>query len=242
MKSRRVLKHEGQDLLKGNWGTAIKLNIVPVVGQVLTGLAFAGIFAGLVYFFTRYTSFADHYFSFGDNDSGSTGQSFVGELITTYLLVSVDYALIDWVRTTSPTTNPFKHAFQAFTGRYIIPTFVLFVVQWALTFLWSLLLVIPGIIKSFSYSQTYFIYKDIEAQGKAGEVGYVDYVTLSRRLMDGHKWEFFMLRLSFLGWDILGWLTCGIGFIWITPYKHMTYMNYYVTLVEGHDLVSELNK
>ncbi|KRM37675.1 DUF975 family protein [Limosilactobacillus pontis] len=40
-----------------------------------------------------------------------------------------------------------------------------------------------------------------------------------------------MLRLSFLGWDILGVLTAGIGFIWITPYKQMTYMNYYVSLV-----------
>ncbi len=49
--------------------------------------------------------------------------------------------------------------------------------------------------------------------------------------MDGHKWELFVLRLSFLGWDILGVLTAGIGFIWITPYKQMTYMNYYVSLV-----------
>lgn len=98
MKSRRVLKHEAQDLLKGNWGTAIKLNIVPVVGQVLTGLAFAGIFAGLVYFFTRYTSFVDHYFSFGDNDSGSTGQSFVGG--ANYdLLTGQRWLRINWLGT-----------------------------------------------------------------------------------------------------------------------------------------------
>lgn len=118
MKSRRVSKHEDQDLLKGNWGTAIKLNIVPVVGQVLTGLAFAGIFAGLVYFFTRYTSFADHYFSFGDNDSGSTGQSFVGELITTYLLVSVDYTGYGpRRRLRTRLSMPFKHLRGAILSR-----------------------------------------------------------------------------------------------------------------------------
>lgn len=242
MKSRRKLKGEAKRLLRGHWETAIKLNIVPVVGQVLTGMAFAGVFAGLTYFFFHDTNFANSYFSFGDNDSSATGQSFVGELITSYLLVSVDYALIDWVRTKIPTTAPFKHAFQAFTGQYIIPIFVLFVVQWVLTFLWSLLLVVPGIIKSFSYSQTYFIYKNLQAQGRADEINYIDYVTLSRRLMDGHKWEFFLLRLSFLGWDLLGWLTAGIGFIWITPYKHMTYMNYYVTLVQGRNLIAELKK
>lgn len=60
--------------------------------------------------------------------------------------------------------------------------------------------------------------------------------------MDGHKLDLFILRLSFIGWDILGWLTCGIGFIWITPYKQMTYMNFYTSLVEGRDLVRDAEK
>lgn len=242
MKSRKELKNEAKALLSGNWTTAIKLNIVPVIGEVLTGFAITGMLAALAYFFTQYINVADGSFDFGGNGRSSNGQSFLGQLITTYLLLSVDFALIDWVRTKVPTANPFKHAFQAFTGKYIVPVFVLFVVQWVLVFLWSLLLVIPGIIKSFSYSQTYYIYKDLQERGQADQVGYVDYVTLSRQLMNGHKWELFLLRLSFLGWDILGCLTCGIGFIWITPYKHMTYMNYYVNLAKGHDFVDELKK
>lgn len=240
MQIRRELKANAQTLLAGNWGTAIKLNIVPVIFQVLTGLIVSGAVASLGFYFVHFhpgIALSDFTFDFGDDYS--IQQSFISGLITTYLLVGVDFALIDWLRTELAPTAPFKKAFQAFTGKYIIPVFVLFVIQWVLLFLWTLLLFIPGIIKSFSYSQTYYLYKDLQEADASGHIGYVDYVTLSRRLMDGHKLDLFILRLSFIGWDILGWLTCGIGFIWITPYKHMTYMNFYTSLVEGHDLVSE---
>lgn len=235
MKTRKQLKAESRELLAGNWLTAIELNIVPVIFQVITGVIITGALAGLTYYFTRVNPVLPGDFSaeVGSNSNGSanSGQSFIGDLITTYLLLSVDFALIDWVRTKVPTKAPFKKAFQTISGKYILPVFVLYVIQRVLIFLWSLLLVVPGIIKTFSYSQTYYIYKDVKEQGGNTDRSYFDYVTMSRQLMDGHKWELFILRLSFLGWDILGILTAGIGFIWITPYKQMTYMNYYVSLV-----------
>lgn len=240
MQTRQEMKANAKQLLAGNWGTAIKLNIVPVVCQVIAGLVVSGILTGLGIYCLHANpgvSLGDFTFNWGDNHSWQ--QSFISELITTYLFVGVDFALIDWLRSRQAPAAPFKRAFQAFTGKYIVPVFVLFVICWVLLFLWSLLLVIPGIIKAFSYSQTYYLFKDLQDADAADQIAYVDYVTLSRRLMDGHKLELFVLRLSFIGWDILGWLTCGIGFIWITPYKHMTYMNFYTDLVEGHDLVSE---
>lgn len=233
MKTRKQLKAEARELLAGNWLTAIKLNIVPVVCQVITWLVITGMVAGLTYYFTRVSPVVPRDFSTdaGSNNGTNSGQSFIGDLITTYFLLSVDFALIDWVRTKVPTQTPFKDAFQTISGKYILPVFVLYVIQRVLVFLWSLLLVIPGIIKAFAYSQTFYIYKDVKEQGGDTDRSYLDYVTMSRQLMDGHKWELFVLRLSFLGWDILGVLTAGIGFIWITPYKQMTYMNYYVSLV-----------
>lgn len=233
MKTRKQLKAEARELLAGNWLTAIKLNIVQVVCQVITWLVITGMVAGLTYYFTRVSLVVPGDFSTdaGSNNGTNSGQSFIGDLITTYFLLSVDFALIDWVRTKVPTQTPFKDAFQTISGKYILPVFVLYVIQRVLVFLWSLLLVIPGIIKAFAYSQTFYIYKDVKEQGGDTDRSYLDYVTMSRQLMDGHKWELFVLRLSFLGWDILGVLTAGIGFIWITPYKQMTYMNYYVSLV-----------
>ncbi len=63
--------------------------------------------------------------------------------------------------------------------------------------LWSLLLVIPGIVKSYSYAMTPFILSenpDMPAN---------DAITASRELMDGHKWDLFCLYLSFIGWNLL---------------------------------------
>ena len=89
------------------------------------------------------------------------------------------------------------------------------------TFLWSLLFIIPGIIKSFSYAMTPFILAD-DPNLTANQA-----ITRSRELMNGHKWELFILTLTFIGWDILGALTCGIGLLWVAPYKNAAYAAFY---------------
>ncbi|MFR0771039.1 MAG: hypothetical protein ACLSH6_01640 [Limosilactobacillus pontis] len=102
MKTRTQLKAEARSLLAGNWLTAIKLNIVQVVCQVITGVVITGVIAGLTYYLTKVspTLPGDFTTSAGSNGSasGNSGQSFIGDLITTYLLLSVDFALIDWIR------------------------------------------------------------------------------------------------------------------------------------------------
>jgi uncharacterized membrane protein len=52
-------------------------------------------------------------------------------------------------------------------------------------------------------------------------------LTKSRLMMQGHKWEFFILLLSFIGWSILSVFTFGIGYLWLAPYICMTYTKYY---------------
>ena len=89
------------------------------------------------------------------------------------------------------------------------------------TLLWTLLFIIPGLIKSLSYAMTPFILAD-NPNLTAGQA-----ITRSRELMDGHKWELFVLDLTFIGWDILGALTCGIGSLWVTPYKNAAYAAFY---------------
>ncbi len=84
-------------------------------------------------------------------------------------------------------------------------------------FLWSLLFVIPGIVKSYSYCMTPYIlakYPNVTAQ---------DAITLSRRIMDGNKGKMFLVGLSFMGWLLLGILTLGISMILhTTPYIYLT--------------------
>ena len=65
------------------------------------------------------------------------------------------------------------------------------------TFLWSLLFVIPGLIKSYSYSMTPYILSEDP------RITPMDAITESRRIMDGNKFRLFCLHFSFIGWDLL---------------------------------------
>ena len=81
-----------------------------------------------------------------------------------------------------------------------------------LTFLWSLLLVIPGIIATYRYSLAFYVLCDNP------EMSVNECVNESKRLMDGHKGRLFCLHLSFIGWRLLSALTLGIGDLWLNPY------------------------
>lgn len=88
-----------------------------------------------------------------------------------------------------------------------------------------MLFIIPGIIKGVAYSQALYVYKDAKANGD--NIRFRDAITRSRELMDGHKWEYFVLILSFLGWMIVATLTFGIGMIILMPYMYLTYAGFY---------------
>lgn len=92
------------------------------------------------------------------------------------------------------------------------------------TFLWSLLFVIPGIVKSFSYSMSLYILA--ENKGKPA----LECINESKAMTNGHKMDLFVLGWSFLGWMILGGITFGIAYIWILPYMNTTYANAYHSL------------
>lgn len=89
------------------------------------------------------------------------------------------------------------------------------------TFLWSLLLVIPGIIKAFSYMLAPYIVLENP------RMPVMEAIDESRRLMDGNKWRAFCLGLSFIGWWLLGILTFGILFFWLVPYQSIAFGAFY---------------
>lgn len=87
--------------------------------------------------------------------------------------------------------------------------------------LWTLLLIIPGIIKSFSYSQTFLVLRDHP------EYSMTEAITKSKTMMNGYKWEYFLLNLSFIGWGFLSLFTLGIGFLWLVPYMYTSLAVFY---------------
>ena len=89
------------------------------------------------------------------------------------------------------------------------------------TFLWSLLFIIPGIVKSYAYSMSLFVLAD--NKGKSAR----ECVRESVEMTDGHKGELFVLDLSFIGWYLLTALTCGLASLWVTPFRNATLANFY---------------
>ena len=89
------------------------------------------------------------------------------------------------------------------------------------TTLWSLLLIIPGIVKSYSYAMAPFI------MAEHPEMNANECITASREMMHGHKMELFFLDLSFIGWILLSILTLGIGNVFLVPYAHAAHAAFY---------------
>ena len=95
-------------------------------------------------------------------------------------------------------------------------------------FLWGLLLIVPGIIKRYSYRMAPYILAD------RPELSGTEVLTLSRQMMNGHKWKTFVLDLSFLGWNILSALTFGLlGVFYVNPYRQCTNAELYRELKNG---------
>lgn len=92
------------------------------------------------------------------------------------------------------------------------------------TFLWSLLFVIPGIVKSYAYSMS--IYVLAENKGKPA----LECINESKAMTNGHKMDLFVLGLSFIGWILLSCITFGVAYIWVLPYIQTTYTNAYNSL------------
>lgn len=91
-------------------------------------------------------------------------------------------------------------------------------------FLWSLLLIIPGIIKAYQYSQVPYILAENP------DIEWRRALELSRGMTDGCKFDIFVLQLSFIGWYLLGTLALGIGVLFVAPYPEATMAELYSNL------------
>jgi hypothetical protein len=120
----------------------------------------------------------------------------------------------------------FGRLFWAFGhGSYLHIVKIMFIRELKI-FLWSLLFIIPGIIKSYEYYMIPYLLSENPnlSTDRAFE--------LSRRMTQGEKWEIFVMELSFLGWYLLAIFTCGIGFYFLTPYVEASRAELYEVMRE----------
>ena len=128
-------------------------------------------------------------------------------------------AYLTLVRTKS---TSFETLFSGFSN--FGTTCVVGILQTIFLTLWSLLFIIPGIVKTYSYSMTYYILRD-NPNLSASEA-----ITESRRMMNGYKGKLFCLDLSFIGWFLLSALTLGLLGFYVLPYYNAARARFYEAL------------
>lgn len=122
-------------------------------------------------------------------------------------------------------------AFATLFSRFSIwgRAFGLRLVTSLLTFLWSLLFIVPGIIASYRYALAPYL------MAENPDMGVMEAIARSKELMNGSKWRLFCLQLSFIGWNLLCVLTLGIGYLWLTPYQNAAEAAFYLEVTGRAD-------
>lgn len=194
MKSLSELRNDGYDDLEGRWGNAVVLTLV----YHLLYSVLSSIICSLI------------------------GISLLSTVLLFPLLWGFEIAFLDNTRGTNSKPLDMSYLWNGYKdSSRIIGTYLLKKIY---IILWSLLLIVPGIIKSYSYAMVPYILRDDP------NISYNDAIELSMEMMEGYKWKLFLLDLTFIGWFLLSLLTLGIGFLFLTPYIQSTYANFYEDL------------
>lgn len=195
MKSNQYYKNEALSALRGNWANALVATII---------------FIALALFFSSNDAINSYYQRVVINPFIGYSLSFVSLFVLLPLAVGYSNSMRVLLETGDNrlTNNSFSLGF----GNWLHVVWGM-VLSSIYIFLWTLLLIIPGIIKSYSYALTPYILVE-HPEMSANEA-----IEESMRLMDGHKFDLFYLQLSFIGWAILSILSLGLGFFWLIPYQ-----------------------
>jgi len=220
--SRAELKEKAKEKLNGNWGNPLVTTLIYLlisiaasyIGATILGFV-AGIAIGGIGILIRN-------YELMSTMAELTGNliSFIVSIFIAPLTVGFLSYFLMFVKGEDAQLNNLFDGYKKSFGNSALAALLMGVY----IFLWTLLLIVPGIIKTYAYSMVQFIIAD-DPTISASEA-----LKKSEEMMKGHKWEFCVLQLSFLGWELLAILTCGIGFLWLTPYMQSTYSNYYINL------------
>jgi uncharacterized membrane protein len=207
MNTNQTLKRQALDSLSGKWGKSVlAVFLFSVISITLSRLTDP--LLNMPGFFEDTT--------FRDDIISETRDTIIDYVLLMPLFIGTTWMFQSFVQGEH---TSFGSIFKPFTRfwRYMLTGLILTVL---LTF-WTLLLIVPGVIKYYSYSQTLFILRENP-----------DYTPLqaireSKAKMHGNRSELFFLQLSFLGWGLLAILTLFIGMFWLEPYFRTTMASFY---------------
>ena len=201
------LRAQARERLEGKWGTFVLMTFLMLVIQTI--LQIPGYIGSLLEILSPENVLASLSFSNISN-------------ILSLLALPLSWGLtVSLLRNHREESVDLENLFDGFRGgRYTRVFCAIFLVN-LFTFFWALLLIIPGIMKAFSYALTPYILLD-EPELTARQA-----ITRSCEIMQGRRWKLFCLSLSFIGWGILSILTFGIGILWLVPYMNASVAAFY---------------
>lgn len=180
---------------------------------------------GLILYFLVAVLISSPAFFFEEGSVAATSWTWIDYMLSWILGIGIVAYFYDLARGCGLS---YKRIFTGFSNGFIyaINVFVTQLLTGIFVFLWALLLIVPGIMRAFSYSMVLFILVDHP------EYSPLEAIRKSKEMMYGHRMELFVLELRFIPWVLLGIITLGIGFIWVTPYFMTAYSEFYLQLKE----------
>lgn len=209
MKSNQYYKNEALSALRGNWANALVATIILIA---------------LALFFSSNDAINSYYQRVVINPFIGYSLSFVSLFVL--LPLAAGYSNSMRVLLETGDNRLANNSFSLGFGNWLHVVWGM-ILSTIYIFLWTLLLIIPGIIKSYSYALTPYILVE-HPEMSANEA-----IEESMRLMDGHKFDLFYLQLSFIGWAILSILSLGLGVFWLIPYQMTAQAAFYRDIKNG---------
>lgn len=220
-------RREARAQLKGHWKEAILLMFIPALIVILISGAAIFVSSANLPDVSRLNANMETLQNIQQNSNVTTTRTFkfVPDLISQLFILNVSFSMLRFIRGIKEHFDWRQDLLYIFQAPLFWKILFVEVIKNILIFFWSLLLFIPGIIKSYSYSQASYIMYD---QVMAGEdMSPLDAITASRKMMKGRKWDKFLLDFSFIGWYLLSIITLGLGMFVLQPYLTMTNMVFY---------------
>ena len=211
--NRYELKMRAKDALQGKWIIAIAVTIIALILNNIHLSTDTSIF--------RFSGgWMEHIRVLSPLSSVSSSiSSLINFILSGPVAYGVAFFYLNILREDEARVESMFQGFKRFLDTLLAYLFISI-----FTFLWFLLLIIPGIIAGLSYSMTYYILIDHP------ELTPLEAIRLSKEIMVGHKGELFVLGLSFIGWFFLGLITFGIGLLYVIPYFNATLAEFYLSI------------
>lgn len=229
--SRPELKAAAKDRLrqKGVWAKMAVATIIPLAATLflfttlfLTSLAMTDTS-------TSTMSFNELYSQAMNSSADTQRKEILVNLVSIFFTTGLSFTALDLIRNRSKKISVGSIMLKCFNSRYFWMVLAVDIMTYVAVQFGTMLFIIPGILLQFGLSMSYLVLYDSREHQQAGQrrLDIFGVLAESYRMMRGHKFDLFVLQLSFIGWFLLCGFTFGLAYLWVGPYYELTFAGFY---------------